>query len=179
MKIAIGCDHTVVDLKEQIIEYLKSKNIIVLDCGCYNKVSTHYPIFGRSVGILVSKKKVDFGICLCGTGIGISNACNKVKNVRCVLATNILICKKARELFDANVLAFGGRIISIGLIQNMIDVFLSTQYLGKYPELVEAIDNQIKVTNTSKTLFNSLLKQWYQGFFTDGIEKEETELPRY
>ena len=122
MKIAIGCDHIVTDIKNHIVSYLEKKGHIVMDYGTYDHVRTHYPIYGLRVGTAVSKKEVDCGI------VGISNAAQKVKGVRCALVGDVQSARYAKEELNCNVLALGGRVSGIGLIEDIIDTYLESEY---------------------------------------------------
>lgn len=130
MKIAFGCDHGGFDLKEPIIEYLKSRNIEVLDLGTHSTESVDYPDFGRAVGEAVASKKADLGILICGTGIGISLASNKVKGIRAAVVSDTFSARMARMHNNANVLSFGARVVGKGLAIDLVSAFLDNEFEG-------------------------------------------------
>ena len=106
MKIAIGCDHAGYDLKEKVKEYLNEKQSFeILDIGTYSADSVDYPSFGHTEGQMVVNNEVDKGIVICGSGIGISIAANKIKGVRAALCTSINHAEMSRKHNNANVLA--------------------------------------------------------------------------
>lgn len=130
MKISIACDHGGYELKEVIKKYLQDKNVEVIDAGCDSTDSVDYPEFGEKGARLVAEKKVDKGIVVCTTGIGISIAANKVKGVRCAVCTNTLLAKMCRKHNDANVLALGAGILGKNLALEIVDTFLTTEFEG-------------------------------------------------
>lgn len=130
MKVALGCDHGGYELKITVKEHLEKQGYEVLDLGCDSKESVDYPIYGKAVGEAVVGKKADCGIVICGTGIGISIAANKVKGVRAGLCMNTTMAKLTREHNNANVLAFGARIIGDVLALEIVDTFLDTEFQG-------------------------------------------------
>ena len=109
MKVVIGSDHAGFLMKENLKNHLISKNIEVVDLGATNEESVDYPVYGKKVGEEVTKDGYDFGIVVCGTGIGISIAANKVKGVRAALVHDTETARLAKEHNNANVLAIGGR----------------------------------------------------------------------
>ena len=113
MKIGLGNDHSAVEMKRQVAEYLKEKGYEVVNYGTDSEESCDYPVYGEKVGRAVASGEVDLGIIICGTGLGISLAANKV-----------------RQHNNANVLAFGARVIGIELAKMIIDEFLGTEFEG-------------------------------------------------
>lgn len=130
MKIALGCDHGGYELKEKVKSHLEKKGYEVLDLGCHSTESVNYPVYGKAVGEAVAKKEADYGVVICGTGIGISIAANKVKGVRAALCMNTTMARLTREHNDANILAFGARMVGDVLALEMVDTFLTTAFEG-------------------------------------------------
>lgn len=130
MKIAFGCDHGGYDLKEDVIEFLKSRDIEVLDLGTYSTASVDYPDYGKAVGEAVQSKEADLGIVICGTGIGISLAANKVEGIRAAVVSDTFSARMARMHNNANVLAFGARVVGKGLAIDLVKAWLDTSFEG-------------------------------------------------
>ena len=171
MKIAVGCDHIVTEIKNDVVKYLQKKGIEVIDCGTYDKERTHYPIYGKRVGEKVALKEADLGIVLCGTGVGITNAANKITGIRCVLTQDVSVVKYAREVLNANVLGFGGRVSGIGMIEDLIDTFLETPYCAteETDALIEKMNQLIQNDPAcgKDDLFDDLLEKWDRGEYHD------------
>ena len=130
MKIVLGCDHGGLELKNEIIEHLKSKGFETEDLGCYTPDSVDYPVYGKKVAHAVADGKADFGIVCCGTGIGISIAANKVKGIRCALPYSDFTAEMCRRHNNANMLAFGGRTTTPEDAKRYIDIFFANEYEG-------------------------------------------------
>lgn len=130
MKIAIGCDHGGLVLKKEILEYLRKHGHEVINFGTDTEDAVDYAEFGESVAVCVAEGRADFGILMCGTGIGISISANKVPGVRCALLSDTFSAKATRQHNDANVIAMGGRVIGAGLAVELLDAFLSTPFSG-------------------------------------------------
>lgn len=130
MVIAIGCDHGGYVLKSAIIEYLQSRDIVVSDLGCYSTESVDYPTYALAVGKAIQSGKADKGILLCGTGIGISIAANKVKGVRAAVVSDEFCAEKCAEHNDANVLCLGGRVVTPEKAVKLVDIWLNTPFAG-------------------------------------------------
>ncbi len=131
MKLAIGCDHAGYGLKEDITELLKSLKIDFADCGTNSTDSVDYPDFGKKVSELVSSGKIDKGILICGTGIGMSMVANKFPNVRASLCNDLFTAKMSRLHNDANVLVMGGRIVGRDLAVEIVKLWLCTPFEGE------------------------------------------------
>jgi ribose 5-phosphate isomerase B len=129
MKIAIGSDHAGYEYKEQIKEYLNSQ-YEVIDCGTHMPKSCDYPDFAKEVSTSVSNGESDFGILICGTGIGMSISSNKINGCRAALCAEPVSAKLSRKHNNANVLCFGARIIGIEMAKEITSIFLNTDFEG-------------------------------------------------
>ena len=131
-KIAFAADHGGVLLKDKLIEFVlrKMPDIEITDLGTHGEESVDYPIFGRLCAEEVVSGRVDRGVVCCGTGIGISIAANKVRGARCALCTSVELAEMTRRHNDANMIAFGGRTTSAEVAEQMLEVFLTTEFEG-------------------------------------------------
>lgn len=142
MKIALGSDHAGFQLKNEIISHLKEKGYDLKDFGTYGTDSCDYPDYAVVVAKEVAAKNYDFGILVCGTGIGISIAANKVKGIRAALCGDTFSAHSCREHNDANILALGQRVVGTGLALDIVDTFLKAQFLGgRHQNRVNKINN--------------------------------------
>ena len=126
--IGLGCDHGGLELKKVVMDYLDSKNIEYKDFGTYTSESCDYPVYGKAVANAVAGGECDNGIIICGTGIGISIAANKVRGIRAALCHDVFSAKATREHNDANILAMGARVIGPGLALEIVKAFLETDF---------------------------------------------------
>ena len=130
MKVAIGCDHGGINLKPVLIDYLEKKGIEYKDFGTYDKSSTDYNEYAEAVANAVKDGDFDKGILICGTGIGMSLVANKIKGIRCAHCHDVFSAKMTRLHNDANMLAMGERVVGPGLMVEIVDAFLSTDFSG-------------------------------------------------
>ena len=131
MNITIGSDHGAVALKDEVKMVLKEyEEIKVTDVGTFGTESVDYPDIAEKVCADVTSGTADLGIVLCGTGIGISIAANKVKGIRCALCNDVYSAKKAREHNNANVLAMGGRVLGFGPAGEIVRAFVESSFEG-------------------------------------------------
>ena len=130
MKIAIASDHGGFHLKENLIKYLEAENMEVNDLGTYSEESVDYPMFGKACALEVASGRAARGIVVCGTGIGISIAANKVKGIRCALCTSVQMAELARKHNDANMLALGGRTTDLVTAIEITEKWLETEFEG-------------------------------------------------
>ena len=121
MKIGIGNDHSALELKAEIVEFLKEKGHEVVDYGTYTSESCDYPVYGEKVARAVVAGEVEKGILICGTGLGISLAANKVKGIRACVCSEPFTAKMSRAHNDCNVLAFGARVVGGELAKMIVD----------------------------------------------------------
>ena len=130
MKIGIGNDHTALDMKAEIIKLLEGRGHEVIDYGTYTSESCDYPVYGEMVGRAVVSGEVDRGILICGTGLGISLAANKVKGVRAAVCSEPFTAKMSRLHNDCNILAFGARVIGLEMAKMIVETWLDTEFEG-------------------------------------------------
>ena len=126
--LALGCDHGGYELKQEIKKYLDEKGIAYKDFGCDSTEAVDYPVYAKKVAKSILSGECEKGILICGTGIGISIAANKVKGVRCALCTDPYLAKMTRLHNDANMLALGGGITGKNLALEIVDTFLDTEF---------------------------------------------------
>ena len=128
--IAIGSDHGGLELKQYLMKHLEDKGVAFKDYGTYTADSCDYPVYAEAVCKAVTGGEAEKGILICGTGIGISIAANKVKGIRAALCGDCYSAEFTRLHNDANVLCMGGRVVGSGLAEKIVDTFLSTEFLG-------------------------------------------------
>ena len=126
--IAIGSDHAGYGLKQIIIQHLDDLGIAFNDYGTYSSMSCDYPDFAEAVSQAIIKGQADKGILICGTGIGMSMAANRHREIRAALCDNCYSAKATREHNDANVLCMGARVLGEGLAIQIVDTFLETEF---------------------------------------------------
>ncbi|MGN0393850.1 MAG: ribose 5-phosphate isomerase B [Coprococcus sp.] len=126
--IALGCDHGGYELMQEIIKHLDERGLEYKNYGCYSSESVDYPIYAQAAANAVASGECDKGILVCGTGIGISIAANKVHGIRAALCHDCFSAQATREHNDANMLAMGARVIGAGLALKIVDTFLDTPF---------------------------------------------------
>ena len=126
--IALGCDHGGFELKQEVIKYLQDNQIEYKDYGCYDTASVDYPVYAKAVANAIVNGEAEKGILICGTGIGISIAANKVKGIRAALCGDCFSAQATREHNDANILCMGARVTGPGLALKIVDTFLNTEF---------------------------------------------------
>lgn len=130
MRIAIGNDHAATELKFIIKEYVESLGHEVINYGTDDNKSCDYPAFGKAVGEAVVSNKADCGILICGTGVGISIAANKVKGVRAAVCSDVATAHLVKEHNNANIIAFGARIVGQELAKDIVKAYLEAEFEG-------------------------------------------------
>ena len=128
--IALGSDQAGYELKQEVMKYLDEQGLEYKDYGSYSADPVDYPIYGKEVGHAVADGECDRGILICGTGIGISLAANKVKGIRAAVCGDCFSAEATRLHNDANILAIGARVIGTGLAIKIVDTFLNTEFSG-------------------------------------------------
>lgn len=130
MKIAIGNDHVAVEMKKEIKEYLEGMGHEVVDVGTNSSERFDYPVSGYKVGKMVASGQVDKGVLICGTGVGISLAANKVHGVRAVVCSEPYTARLSRQHNNSNIIAFGARVIGIETAKMIVDEWLKAEFEG-------------------------------------------------
>lgn len=145
-KVAIGCDHGGIVLKESVIKTLEKLGAQVVDMGCYSQESVDYPEYGVKVANAVAAGECDLGVIMCGTGIGISIAANKVKGIRAAVVTNTYMAKLTKNHNNANIIALGGRVISPSEAEEIVKAWYTAEYEGgrhqKRLDIISAVENE-------------------------------------
>lgn len=130
MKIALGCDHAGFDLKVAIVDKLQALGHEVVDCGTHSRDSVDYPHYARAVADLVTSGQCERGVLLCGTGVGISIAANKMEGIRAVVCTEPFSAKLSRLHNNTNILALGSRVVGSELAQMILEIWLDSEFEG-------------------------------------------------
>lgn len=146
MKIAIGNDHAAVEMKREIQKYLEELGHEVVNYGTDTVESCNYPEYGEKVGRAVADKEADCGVLICGTGVGISIAANKVKGVRAAVCSDVTTARLVKEHNNANIIAFGARIVGIELAKDIVRAYLDAEFAGgrheRRVEMIPEIENR-------------------------------------
>ncbi|MBR1389982.1 MAG: ribose 5-phosphate isomerase B [Lachnospiraceae bacterium] len=147
MKIGIGNDHAAVELKQIIQSYLEELGHEVVNYGTDATESCNYPEYGEKVGRAVASGEVDCGVLICGTGVGISIAANKVKGVRAAVCSDVTTARLVKEHNNANIIAFGARIVGTELAKDIVKAYLDATYQGGRHDariaMIHEIENQL------------------------------------
>ena len=140
MKIGIGNDHSAVEMKREVMKFLQDLGYEVVNYGSDSTESCNYPVYGEKVARAVVAKEVDLGIVICGTGVGISLAANKVKGIRAVVCSEPYSARLSRQHNNTNILAFGARVVGIELAKMIIEEWLNAEFEGgRHQERVNMI----------------------------------------
>ena len=146
MKIAIGNDHAAVAMKNEIKAYLEELGHEVINFGTDTTDSVNYPEYGEAVGRAVAAQEVECGVLICGTGVGISLAANKVKGVRAAVCSEPVTARLVKEHNNANIIAFGARIVGIEVAKEIVRAYLEAQFQGgrhqTRVDLIHEIENK-------------------------------------
>lgn len=145
MRIAIGNDHVGVELKRHLVKYLEAQGHEVVNFGTDETASNHYPIYAEKVARAVLSGEFDKGILICGTGLGISIAANKIKGIRCAVCSEPVSAELSRQHNNANIVAMGARMIGPVMAEAIVDKFLNTEFLGGRHQL--RVDMMTKLEN--------------------------------
>ena len=145
MKIAIGNDHVAVELKNHIKEYIEAKGHTVVNFGTDSTDRADYPVYGLKVARAVASGEYDLGVFICGTGIGISLAANKVKGIRAAVCSEPYSARLTRQHNNANIIAFGARVVGQSVAEMIVDEFLSAEFEGgrhqRRIDMISSIEN--------------------------------------
>ena len=145
MKVAVGCDHGGFVLKDAVVQTLKDLGAQVEDMGTFSEESVDYPVYAKKVADAVTSGECDAGVLMCGTGIGISIAANKVKGIRCAVVTNEFMAEMTKRHNDANVIALGGRVINGEQAKAIVKAWYCAKFEGgrhqKRIDMITEIEN--------------------------------------
>jgi ribose 5-phosphate isomerase B len=130
MRIAIGSDHAGYLVKDMIVDHLTQHNIEITDLGCNTPDSVDYPDYAKKVCAEILQDRADFGILVCGTGIGMSMAANKIVTIRAALCNDVYAAEMTRKHNDANVLCLGARTVNPSIVRDIVNIFLKTEFEG-------------------------------------------------
>ena len=150
MKLAIGNDHAAVELKREILAHLQSRGIEVVNVGVDTPDSCHYPVMGYKVAKLVASGEVDGGVLICGTGVGISLAANKVKGIRACVCSDPYTARMSKEHNNTNIIAFGARVVGVDLAKTIVDAWLDAEFQGGRHQLRVDLLDELDQTGTLK-----------------------------
>ncbi len=145
-KLVIGNDHAAVDMKNEIMAYLQEKGYEVINIGTDEKSRFDYPISGYRAARMVADGEVDGGILICGTGLGISLAANKVDGIRCCVCSEPYTAKLSRQHNNANMLSFGARVVGPDMAKMIVDAWLEAEFMGG--RHAERVDMIMEIQNT-------------------------------
>ena len=148
MKVAVGCDHGGFVLKDAVISTLEGLGAQVVDMGTYSTESVDYPVYGKKVADAVANGECDLGVVMCGTGIGISIAANKVKGIRAAVVTDEFMAEMTRRHNNANIIALGGRVITPEKAKSLVKAWYTAEFEGgrhqKRIDMITQIENEQK-----------------------------------
>lgn len=151
MKIGIGNDHAALALKRELKTYIEELGHEVVDYGTNTSESCHYPAYGEKVGRAVVSGEIDCGVLLCGTGVGISMAANKVDGVRAAVCSDVTTAHLVKEHNNANIIALGARIIGVELAKDIVRTYLEAEFLGgRHQDRVDMIHEIEKKNKTTE-----------------------------
>ncbi len=148
MKIVIGNDHVAVEMKKEIQAYLEEKGYEVIDVGTDQTTSFHYPISAYKAAKALQDGEADLGILICGTGVGIGLAANKMKGIRCCICSEPYTARLSRQHNNANMIAFGARVIGIEMAKMIVDEWLGAEFQGGRHQT--RVDMIMKIEETGK-----------------------------
>ena len=144
--LVIASDHGGFALKQELMEHLRARGVEFEDIGTYSEESCDYPVYAEKAARGVAEGKYEKGILICGTGIGMSLAANKIKGIRCALLSDCFSAEMCRAHNDANMIALGGRVIGGELAKRMVDLFLDTPFMGgrhaRRVDLIRALEEK-------------------------------------
>jgi ribose 5-phosphate isomerase B len=144
--LVIASDHGGFALKQELMEHLRARGVEFEDIGTYSEESCDYPVYAEKAARGVAEGKYEKGILVCGTGIGMSLAANKIKGIRCAVLSDCFSAEMCRAHNDANMIALGGRVIGGELAKRMVDLFLDTPFMGgrhaRRVDLIRALEEK-------------------------------------